>query len=232
MSENIRRREGFYSMKKSIYAVSLLAGSLLFTGCTSNSQSSNTNEENGKVVDQKQEETKTAAKVPVKGQITMDDVNQMEQSVFVESIGWIFEHSPWIAEKAYEKRPFASLDELHSQMQKIVESASEEEKLNLLRAHPDLGARVKMAEASVSEQKGAGLDQLNKQEYKEFLALNKEYTEKFGFPFIIAVKGHNKDSIREAIKERIKNTREQEMNEALQQVYKISKFRLEDTIKK
>ncbi|MFP3589128.1 2-oxo-4-hydroxy-4-carboxy-5-ureidoimidazoline decarboxylase, partial [Paraburkholderia sp. SIMBA_055] len=91
-------------------------------------------------------------------------------------MGWIYEHSPWISEKVYNKRPFASKEELLSHMKQAVESASEEEKLGLLRAYPDLGARVKMADASVSEQKGAGLDQLNEEEYKDFLAMNKEYT--------------------------------------------------------
>ena len=128
-------------------------------------------------------------------------------------------------------RPFASQEELLSHMKQAVESASEEEKLGLLRSYPDLGARVKMAVASVCEQKGAGLDQLNEEEYKDFLAMNKEYNEKFGFPFIIAVKGHNKDSIRVAMKERIQNTKEQELSEALTQVYKIAGFRLEDTLK-
>lgn len=78
-------------------------------------------------------------------------------------------------------RPFASQEELLSHMKQAVESASEEEKLGLLRSYPDLGARVKMADASVSEQKGAGLDQLNGEEYKDFLAMNKEYNEKLGF---------------------------------------------------
>jgi len=87
-----------------------------------------------------------------------------------------------------------------------------------------------MTDESVQEQKGAGLDQLSAEEHAEFLDLNKQYTEKFGFPFIIAVKGHNKDSIKAAMKERINNDRDTELNTALKEIYKIARFRLDDLV--
>ena len=115
-------------------------------------------------------------------------------------------------------------------MENEVETASMDKKLDLLNAHPDLGGKVKMTDESVSEQKGAGLDQLSEEEHAEFLDLNKQYTDKFGFPFIIAVKGHDKDSIKAAMKERIQNDRETELNTALKEIYKIARFRLDDLV--
>lgn len=161
---------------------------------------------------------------------TVEELNQKDQQGFVDAIGSIWEHSPWVAETAWESRPFSSFDELFGAMENTVRNASMDQKLALLNAHPDLGDRVKMTDESVREQKGAGLDQLSEEEHKEFLALNKEYTEKFGFPFIIAVKGHNKDSIKAAMKERINNDRDTELNTALTEIYKIARFRLEDLV--
>lgn len=161
----------------------------------------------------------------------MDDLNKMDQADFIKELGWIFEHSPWVAERAWGFRPFRSLDHLRKTMEEVVGQASSEEKLALLRAHPDLAARVQMADASVKEQAGAGLDSLTEQEYKEFLELNDLYKEKFAFPFILAVKGHNKESIRNAMRTRLKFSEQNELEEALHQIYRIAQFRLEGVIK-
>lgn len=161
---------------------------------------------------------------------TLEDLNQKDQQGFVDAIGSIWEHSPWVSEEAWGSRPFTSFDNLFNTMEKVVEDSSMDRKLDLLRAHPDLGGNLKMTDESVAEQKGAGLDQLSKEEHAAFLALNKEYTEKFGFPFIIAVKGHNKDSIKAAMDERVNNDRDQELNTALKEIYKIARFRLEDLV--
>lgn len=161
---------------------------------------------------------------------TFEELNQKDQQGFVEAVGSIWEHSPWVAEQAWNKRPFSNIDELFSTMENEVETAPMQKKLDLLNAHPDLGGKVKMTDESVSEQKGAGLDQLSEEEHAEFLSLNKQYTDKFGFPFIIAVKGHNKDSIKASMKERIDNDRETELNTALREIYKIARFRLEDLV--
>lgn len=161
---------------------------------------------------------------------TLEDLNQKDQKGFVEAIGSIWEHSPWVSEQAWGSKPFSSVDELFNAMENEVETASMDKKLDLLNAHPDLGGKVKMTDESVSEQKGAGLDQLSEEEHAEFLDLNKQYTDKFGFPFIIAVKGHDKDSIKAAMKERIQNDRETELNTALKEIYKIARFRLDDLV--
>lgn len=154
----------------------------------------------------------------------------MSQEEFINELGWIFEHSPWIAERAWGAGPFTSVEQLHESMINVVEHSSLDEKLGLLRAHPDLATRVHMADASVKEQQGVGLDSLGEEEYEEFLSLNNSYKEKFNFPFILAVKGHNKDSIKESMKNRLNLDRDAELQEALNQIYKIGQFRLEDHI--
>ncbi|MDA0210933.1 MULTISPECIES: 2-oxo-4-hydroxy-4-carboxy-5-ureidoimidazoline decarboxylase [Desertifilum] len=158
-------------------------------------------------------------------------LNQMAQAEFVDAVGWVFEHSPWVAYRAWELRPFANLDVLHQTMVDVVQQATEAEKLALLQAHPDLGAKVKMAEASVQEQAGAGLDQLTPQESDRFFALNQAYQEKFGFPFIIAVKNHTKTSILEAFSRRLDNSIPEEQATALAEVAKIAEFRLAQVFK-
>jgi 2-oxo-4-hydroxy-4-carboxy-5-ureidoimidazoline decarboxylase len=163
--------------------------------------------------------------------VTLDALNNMDQATFTGTIGWVFEHSPWIAKQAWNKRPFSSLANLHLTMMNIVEESSIEEKLDILRKHPDLAARVQMADASVREQAGVGLDRLSHEEYEEFLTLNRTYTLKYSFPFIMAVRGQSKDRIRSAIQKRIRNTYNEELEEALCQVYKIAHFRLEDIFK-
>src|SRR5262245_28151795 len=116
--------------------------------------------------------------------MTISELNQMSSDGFVESVGWVFEHSPWVAGRAFVHAPFASLEAMHQAMCAEVESASSAEQLALLRAHPDLGARAKMSDASTGEQAGAGLDQLTASEFDALQRLNAEYREKFGFPFL------------------------------------------------
>lgn len=162
---------------------------------------------------------------------SLEEINAMNRQEFIEKIGWVFEHSPWIANRTWDYRPFPSLDELHQLMVQVVKDANMEDQLDLIRAHPDLGGKLKMTDSSVKEQKGAGLDSLSEQEYMEFAALNKAYSEKFGFPFILAVKGHAKDSIYKAMKKRLNDSKEQEFETALTQIFAISKFRLDDMVK-
>jgi xanthine dehydrogenase large subunit len=149
------------------------------------------------------------------------------EAEFVHRLGWIFEGSPWVAERAWAHGPFASIDALHAAMVAEVERASADEQLALLRAHPDLGARVRMSGASVSEQSGAGLDRLTAEEAAELLRWNAAYREKFGFPFLLAVKGCTKDDILKALRERLPGTREEEFRTALNQAFRIARFRLE-----
>ena len=121
--------------------------------------------------------------------MTIEDLNSLDRAQFVEAVGWVFEHSPWVAERAWAARPFANVDALHGAMVDKWKSASANEQLALLRAHPDLGTRARVSEASAAEQAGAGLDRLTPEEFERLLALNEAYRDKFGFPFLFAVKG-------------------------------------------
>lgn len=163
---------------------------------------------------------------------SITDLNQMSQSDFVATVGAVFEDTPAIAAQAWEKRPFRDVDELHQTMVAIVAQMSLDEKLTLIRAHPDLGSKAKMAEASVKEQAGAGLDRLNQSEYARFQQLNQDYTNQFGFPFIIAVKNHTKASILAAFEERLTHSTDAEVNQALTEIAQIAKFRLLDLIQR
>jgi 2-oxo-4-hydroxy-4-carboxy-5-ureidoimidazoline decarboxylase len=162
--------------------------------------------------------------------VTLADVNACDRVPFVEKVGWVFEHSPWVAERAWSKKPFRSLDALHAAMTSVVEAAGPDEQLALLRAHPDLGARARMSEASTSEQAGIGLDNLTPAEFERLRRLNTAYRDQFGFPFLYAVKGSTKHDILRALEARLQASREQELAEALRQVARIARFRLEELI--
>jgi len=162
----------------------------------------------------------------------IETLNDMSDSEFVENLKDIFEHSPWVAERVLDNRPFKSVRGLHTHMLAAVSDASDREQIELLCAHPDLAGKAALAgdltESSTSEQAGAGLDTLNKDEYEKFHHLNEEYKSQFGFPFILAVKGHDKHSILKAFEKRLENDVDQEQMEALRQVGEIAWFRLED----
>jgi 2-oxo-4-hydroxy-4-carboxy-5-ureidoimidazoline decarboxylase len=158
------------------------------------------------------------------------ELSDLDRDTFVAAIGAVYENSPWVAERAWGKRPFASLDRLCAVMNSEVLSAMHDEQLSLLRAHPDLGTRARIGEASAREQAGAGLDRLTLEEHALLLQLNTEYQEKFGFPFLYAVKGSNKHQILSALERRLASTPEEEFAEALKQVFRIARYRLEDII--
>jgi 2-oxo-4-hydroxy-4-carboxy-5-ureidoimidazoline decarboxylase len=162
--------------------------------------------------------------------MTIEQINSLSHAQFVEAVGWVFEHSPWVAQRAWEQRPFLDLDHLHAAMTQEVERATPEEQLALLRAHPDLGARAGMSAASAGEQSGAGLDCLTPEEYQRLQQRNTEYREKFGFPFLYAVKGNTKYDILQALDQRIGAAPADEFRVALAQVYRIAGFRLRDAI--
>ena len=163
--------------------------------------------------------------------MTLAELNGCTKDQFVEAIGWVFEHSPWVAERAWRKRPFASFDDLSTRLIQEVLSASPDEQLALLCAHPDLGNPSAVpSDASLTEQSRAGLHQLTPHELNELLRLNTEYRKRFGFPFLFAVKGSDKATIIEALKRRLKSAPEQEFQVALGHVFRIARFRLEDTI--
>ena len=163
--------------------------------------------------------------------MTLEDLNTSDREGFVAAVGWIFEHSPWAAERAWSHRPFGSLNALHSAMVAEVSAACPEEQLALLRAHPDLGSRARMTDASTSEQAGAGLDNLTSDEFEQLQQANTAYREKFGFPFLLAVKDSTKHDVLAALATRLPATPDQEFAEALRQVYRIAWFRLQDVVK-
>ena len=145
----------------------------------------------------------------------------MDRASFTAALGWIFEESPWVAERAWTSRPFSEVTALHQAMVREVERASPDEQLALLRAHPDLGTRARMSAASTSEQAGLGFDQ-------RFISLNESYRKKFGFPFLYAVKGSTRQDIFRALEERFPSDRGAEFAAALRQVYKIAAGRLQE----
>ena len=154
----------------------------------------------------------------------------MDRDAFVAALGWVFEDSPWAAERAWGRRPFGSPAGLHRAMADAVAAASPEEQLALIRAHPDLGTRARLSAASEGEQAGAGLDRLNAGEFDRLQRLNAAYREKFGFPFLYAVKGSGKLQILAALETRLGGTPEAERSIALAQIYRIAQFRLESTL--
>jgi len=162
--------------------------------------------------------------------ITINQLNETNHDQFIEITGGIFEHSSWIAETAESAKPFSSLEHLHQKMVEIVENSSREQKLELIKAHPNLGNRAAMTADSIREQKGAGLQDLSPEEYQKFISLNQCYMEKFEFPFIIAVHGKDKYQIYEAMETRFHHSIESEFQTALSEIYKIARLRLEEKI--
>ncbi len=152
-------------------------------------------------------------------------LNQISQEEFTLCLGALFEHTPEIAQKSWNYRPFVDAIDLHQKMVNVVKMMSYDEQVALIRAHPDLGSKALMAEASVEEQAGLGLDRLSPQEYDYFQLLNQAYKDKFGFPFIIAVKNHTKDSVLNEFSRRLKNTMAAEIASAIAEINKIALFR-------
>jgi 2-oxo-4-hydroxy-4-carboxy-5-ureidoimidazoline decarboxylase len=153
-------------------------------------------------------------------------LNALDQNLFIETLGFIFEGTSQIAAQTWHLRPFSDLSDLHEKMLTVVNATTDAEKLALIRSHPDLGSKTKMAEASVQEQSGVGLDQLAPEEFAKFQSLNQAYKDKFGFPFIIAVKNHTKTSILEAFEARLQNSQASELQQAIAEISAIAKFRL------
>jgi len=161
---------------------------------------------------------------------SIDKINQLTKNDFIDIFGNVFEKTYWIADKAFNLKPYKNFNELLSTIIKIYESSSKEDCLKIFNAHPELAVEKKLTEDSQKEQGNASLNQCNNEEFNEFQNLNNEYRKKFGFPFIIAVKGKNKDEILINFKKRIKNEINLEFNEAKKQVKKIATFRLNEII--
>jgi 2-oxo-4-hydroxy-4-carboxy-5-ureidoimidazoline decarboxylase len=164
---------------------------------------------------------------------TLAELNALDQAGFVAALGWVFEGSPWVAERAWAARPFASRDALHAALVAVVQAARPEEQLALIRAHPDLGTRLgraTLSAASAAEQAGAGLDRLSDAEFARFQDLNARYRERFGFPFIIAVRHHTRASILAAFEARLQHDAATERATALAEIAEIARLRLADAV--
>jgi 2-oxo-4-hydroxy-4-carboxy-5-ureidoimidazoline decarboxylase len=166
--------------------------------------------------------------------ISMQQANSLDQDTFVETFGFVFENSPWIAAEAWHDRPFDDLHDLHQALYSVVQRASEEQQVALIRAHPDLAGKAAIAgelgPESTREQASAGLDRLTVDEFATFNRLNGAYREKFDFPFVICVREHTKESILASFAARLHNSREQEIKTALGEIAKIAHLRLYDVI--
>jgi beta-ureidopropionase / N-carbamoyl-L-amino-acid hydrolase len=157
-------------------------------------------------------------------------LNQMDRSQFTDALGHIFEQTPSIAAATWEQQPFKDWATLYKAMVDALWQLPLEQQLALIRSHPDLGSRIKMAEASIQEQAGVGLDRLSIERFSQFQTLNQQYRDRFDFPFIIAVKNHTQESILEAFTDRLENPAEIEFKQALMEILKIARFRLLDLV--
>jgi OHCU decarboxylase len=167
-------------------------------------------------------------------QYAIPELNKLERESFVQIIGPVFEHSPWIAEAAWQKKPFRDLEKLHHTLCETVISSGESKQVALICVHPDLVGCISAAEQltreSAGEQASAGLNELSPEETALFQYNNTAYKEKFGFPFVICARHNKKEAILKGFKTRLQNSREQEIQTALEEIFAIAKLRLRDLI--
>jgi 2-oxo-4-hydroxy-4-carboxy-5-ureidoimidazoline decarboxylase len=167
-------------------------------------------------------------------QITLDEINGMDRGRFVETLGDVFEHAPWVAEVAYDARPFADLNALYEAMTAGVRDAAAGRQMAFIKQHPDLAGKAAregaMTDDSKYEQSSAGLDGLSEQEYATFHRLNDAYKAKFGFPFIICVRRHGKESILRQFERRLSNDVPDEQRTALNEIFRIVALRLDQRV--
>jgi 2-oxo-4-hydroxy-4-carboxy-5-ureidoimidazoline decarboxylase len=168
------------------------------------------------------------------GKITLEEINRGDAAAFVAALGEVFENAPWLAARAATARPFASSQALAEALMATLAAASADEKQTLIAAHPDLAGKAARAgtlsDASTREQAGAGLDRLSDTDYDRFQRLNAAYRRQFGFPFIIAVRDHDKDAILAAFERRLTHTRAAEIDEAVGNIGRIVTLRIRDII--
>jgi OHCU decarboxylase len=160
----------------------------------------------------------------------LSEINAMGETTFVRVFGGVFEASPWAATQAWTRAPFETFDSLIDALCRSVLTADLPTQLELLCAHPELGSNRKMTEASAKEQTDAGLQTHNDANRNLLAQLNREYRTKFGFPFIIAVKGLPLEQIVAVMHTRIRNNRSTEFSEGLQQVFTIARLRLQELL--
>lgn len=167
-------------------------------------------------------------------QVSLDDINGMDQGAFIAALGDVFEHAPWVAEIAHRAKPFASLDALYRAMTDAVRAAGGDRQLAFMRGHPDLAGKAalagEMTADSKTEQSSAGLDRLSERELADFHRLNDAYRTKFGMPFIVCVRRHGKDSILRQFSRRLQNDPATERDSALAEIFRIVALRLDQRV--
>jgi len=165
---------------------------------------------------------------------SLSKLNDASAEAFVASLGHVYEDSPWVALRSHQHGPFQDRATLIEAMRRTVELASDEEKLALIRAHPDLAGKLArsgdLTAESTREQAGLGLDRLGDREYERFHELNTRYRERFGFPFIICARLTDKAGVLAAFEARLDHAREAEIAEALAQIHHIARLRIEDAV--
>ncbi len=166
--------------------------------------------------------------------LSIEKINQLNQDEFVSIFSGIYEHSPWIPQEAFRARPFRDLAHLASSMQQTVLSSSYEAQLQLIREHPELAGKAaikkQLTDDSLREQSGAGLDNCSEEEFLLLNQLNRDYNAKFGFPFILAVKGYQRAGIIQNFSQRLNNDVSKEFQECIHQIGLIARFRLENLV--
>jgi 2-oxo-4-hydroxy-4-carboxy-5-ureidoimidazoline decarboxylase len=162
--------------------------------------------------------------------IDLDDVNAMDANAFVVAFSDVAEATPWVAMEAEDDRPFVSREAMIAAFANAIAEGDPERQMALLQAHPALAERATMTDDSAREQRGAGLDRLTREEHRRILALNAAYRERFGFPFILAVRGTTKNDVLAALEARLKNPPAAEFARALVEVQRIVRFRIEDRV--
>ena len=166
--------------------------------------------------------------------MTLAELNNTDRTAFTAVLGGLFEHSPWVAEETWTKRPFRDTAHLQAELCATMRGATRERQLALIQAHPDLAGRLalagKLTTESTREQAGAGLDQLGAEELAGFQRLNDAYRTRFGFPFVICARLNASEAILAAIQARYTNTPEQERATALAEIEKIAWLRLQDVL--
>ncbi len=170
----------------------------------------------------------------MKATVTLAELNAMPSDDFVSLLAGVFEHSPWVAECTVKQRPFDHVDALHEAMVAVVEAADLQTRLALIRAHPDLAGKAAvrgvLTDESAREQAGAGLDQCSPAEFSLLARLNAAYQRRFGFPFILAVRGYDRAGIIGQLERRLTLDPAQERKESMRQIYRIARFRLDDIV--
>ncbi len=166
--------------------------------------------------------------------LSLAAVNALDRAGFVAALGGVFEHSPWVAEAVWPARPFATVGALHRAMVEAVANAGRARQIALIRAHPELAApedrAAPLTDFSRAEQAGAGFDAADEDERRRQAALNARYRARFGFPFVIAVRGRGRAEILAALEARLENDRESEIATALDEIAQIAAFRLNDLL--